>query len=553
MSGANFNLTTKPPYAAQNTVFFTKATDLPAPSGGVIPFQENTHYVMYNDDPTASQKTITLSDRISIPDAGGVRISSVGLATCLLNYSGSGTFITTSSTFTGFLHIDEIFISAPTGTLFDIDGVLPVGSEFFPRIFLSNMGFFNTDTIGTIKTISVNMNVGAFFSCKQGLILDGIDEGLIGNWRFANWQNDSSSIMITAKNTLRFPKIDGCTFETQSNETAFNIEPSIGDEPFIIAGNSYRGSGTQYFIGSSGTITATTNVDQSGSVTAVSGTAFGECIMTDVAHGIVLGTEIITTGFSDSNYNGTFEVLEIIDADNFRIHALFTATGTGSWSADRIQFAAVNTMSVGDGVTVTGTTDYNAGYRVLGVSGTAFFVNGTFVSNQSGSFNTDSLTETDPRMKVEGNAGLDDSKTIAFGQMNTNTNLTTVTQSVYTLINVATTVENAVTQRFTLTNSAVGEFTYIGQEDLSGDVTAIVSATKTGSTVNYRFALSVNGVAPTFGSAPFSPMEVKTTKVSITVLQPLNIVSGDTIQIMIAGDGTGDDVTITDFVFEAGG
>ncbi len=533
-----------------NVVYFTSASDLPAPVSGVITLEENTTYIMYNDDPTASQKQVILTDRLQIPDDGSVRITSVGLATCLLVYTGTGKFITTSSNFTGFLHIDELFVSCPNGTLFDLDSVLPVGSEFFPRIFLSNFTVFDTDTLGTIKTINVNFNVGAFFSCKQGLILDGVEEFLIGDWRFANWQNVTDAIMITSKNKLRFPKIQNCTFETLDNETAFNIEPNIGNETYIMSGNSYRGTGTLYHIGISGVIASIANASTSGSVTAVSGTSFDEVIMTDVAHGLVKGEVITTSGFSDSNYNGIFEILEIIDSDNFRIHTLFTATGTGSWNSSKITVSDIaHGLVVDDGVQLK-TDDfslgYNDGYRVLSNTADTFVVNATFTSTDTGIWSTDSLTETDPRLRIIANAGISDSKFLAFGEMNANTLATTVTNNIYVPLNINGFTQNTVTQRFILTNATTGEFTYIGSEDLDGEILAIVNAIKSGSSENYRFAISINGATPVFATAPFDTIEVKTAKISVSVLKPISIINGQTIKIMIAGDGTNDNLTITD-------
>ena len=94
----------------------------------------------------------------------------------------------------------------------------------------------------------------------------------------------------------------------------------------------------------------------------------------------------------------------------------------------------------------------------------------------------------------------------------------------------------------------MGKFTYTGFEDVEGALTAVISAQKAGSTVNYRFTISVNGVAPVFASAVYTPMEVKAAKVSQTLVSPVSLVRGDTVQLMVAGDGTGDDLTITDLV-----
>ncbi|KKK59134.1 hypothetical protein LCGC14_3037400, partial [marine sediment metagenome] len=46
----------------------------------------------------------------------------------------------------------------------------------------------------------------------------------------------------------------------------------------------------------------------------------------------------------------------------------------------------------------------------------------------------------------------------------------------------------------------------------------------------------------------YTPMEVKAAKVSQTLVSPVALVRGDTVQLMVAGDGTGDDLTITDLV-----
>ena len=75
---------------------------------------------------------------------------------------------------------------------------------------------------------------------------------------------------------------------------------------------------------------------------------------------------------------------------------------------------------------------------------------------------------------------------------------------------------------------------------------AAISGLKSGSTEDYRFTLSINGAIPVFASAAYIPMGVKTSKVQITLALPVTLLQGDTVQVMIAGDGSGDDITITD-------
>ncbi len=417
-----------------NTVYFTNEADLPAPSGGVITLQENTTYILFNDDPTTSQKIVTLTNRIAIPDNGGVRITSSGLATVILNYSGAGNFITTTSNFTGFIHLDEIFMSAPSGTIFDIDGVLPIGSEFFPRLFLSNMAFFNTKNLGTIKNISYNQAVCAVFDCKQGIVFDHCEEVLISDVRFTDWQNDVGSVFVTFKNALRFPKISNCIFETQSNETIFDISPNIkSDDILSLTTCIFRGSGTNFKTGISGNIISISdNSDSGNTITGASVTAFGETIFTtNVAHNYVQGQIVILSNFgTNTQYNGTFEILEIISPTQFRIHVAFGTSESGDVDSTIIEIeSTAHGLSVGDGVqliTNNITLGYNTGYLVIIASANFFSVNATFTSTDIGAWNTNSLTQKDKRTLFSGNSGLPDSSVSTELKLSGNTAITDI-------------------------------------------------------------------------------------------------------------------------------
>lgn len=542
-----------------NIVYFTRESDLPTPVGGVITLAANTTYTMYNDSPaTSPQKTVDISHRIQIPDAGGVRITSVGLATAILNYSGSDSFLTTSANFTGFLHIDELFLSCPTGTLFDIDGVLPIGSEFFPRIFMSGMGVFNTLNLGTIKTISVNFNVGAFFSCQQGLTLDGIDEALIGDWRFANWQNAAGAVMLTAKNILRFPKIQNCTFETAANETAFDIRPNIGNETFIISGSSYRGDGTLYKGGTNAAISAVADATLSSSIVSVEGTAFGESIfVSDVPHGLANGELVTLSAFSETQYNTSLPVLEVIDSVRFRVHVAFSATDTGSWISNRIRVSAVNSFSSGDGVKIVNTGFYDNRYTVLQATGTTFDVNAGFVSTQTGSYFTDSLTELDPIMRIVANAGIPDSRVVcAVSANNTAMDDTTInTINVFEGVNLqaasagqANPVEGI--ERFELVSIASGEVRYIGLEEFRGTMTVNLSVQAASGSPSYEFRILKN--ASDHVGDIVQEAEAQSTAVSpITVTTPVTAVNGDVFRVQVANTSGTQNIQVRHFTLTA--
>ena len=66
----------------------------------------------------------------------------------------------------------------------------------------------------------------------------------------------------------------------------------------------------------------------------------------------------------------------------------------------------------------------------------------------------------------------------------------------------------------------------------------------------YRFTDSQNGAIPVFATAPYVPVEVKSTQVNATLIAPISVSPGDTIQVMGAGQGTTNSLTITDFFLQ---
>lgn len=143
-------------------------------------------------------------------------------------------------------------------------------------------------------------------------------------------------------------------------------------------------------------------------------------------------------------------------------------------------------------------------------------------------------------------SALADTVSTAQGATNSNATITTVSDGVYAAIVLTGFTADAFTKRFTLTTAVNGIWTYDDAQPLSSILSASITGLKTGAAANYRFAISINGAIPVFVTAIFTPMEVKNTKVQVTLAFPVSLVQSDTIQIMLAGDGTGDNITITD-------
>ncbi|MGR3178304.1 MAG: hypothetical protein ACUZ8E_09650, partial [Candidatus Anammoxibacter sp.] len=74
-------------FQPENVIYVTQESDFGTPSGGAITLANNTVYILYNDDPATSRKVITLTNRLIMPDSGGVRITGVGIATLILSYT----------------------------------------------------------------------------------------------------------------------------------------------------------------------------------------------------------------------------------------------------------------------------------------------------------------------------------------------------------------------------------------------------------------------------------------------------------------------------------
>lgn len=143
---------------------------------------------------------------------------------------------------------------------------------------------------------------------------------------------------------------------------------------------------------------------------------------------------------------------------------------------------------------------------------------------------------------------------IGFAEMNSNSTATVIASvDTYQALDASGLVSNAVSERFTLTDATAGVYRYDGDRSIVATISSIINAVKSGATQDYRFGLSVNGAIPVFATATYSPLEVKATKLHAAVVSFANLGNGDTIQIMIAGDGHSDNLTITDFQVQVRG
>lgn len=159
-------------------------------------------------------------------------------------------------------------------------------------------------------------------------------------------------------------------------------------------------------------------------------------------------------------------------------------------------------------------------------------------------FNAASLDETDTRVISNRNAGLRDSKTIGSFTFNGNASDTSITDGAYVAMTLTNVVAGSNIERFSLTGAANGVLTYDDTRDFEGTLFATLATESTPAEANYRIAVSINGAIPVFATAIYMPLTVKDQGQSVALVLPDSLVSGDTVQLMIAGDGTSTNVAL---------
>ena len=334
----------------------------------------------------------------------------------------------------------------------------------------------------------------------------------------------------------------------------------------------------------------------------------GSNFITSVANEFHAGDQVVHTGYGESSYNGTFSISQLISPTSYNISTIpfvaddagtstvnetgvdvtnskyvrgqkfliangsvgnydglktikrvsadenqliiadtFAGNETATLASTRITTSIDHPMVAGETQGITGTSNYNGTNEIVFADGNTFDIPVLFVANDAtGTVSSVSKTQKNVGILANTNGAQADSMTIAEGAVNGNVVQTALVDQEYFPIVVSGFLADASTERFTLIVAVNAIWRYDDPRPFSGRVIATISGIKAGSIANYRFALSINGVLPIFATATYTPMEVKTTKVQVTLSLPVSLVQNDNVRIMIAGDGTSDDMTTTD-------
>ena len=339
-----------------------------------------------------------------------------------------------------------------------------------------------------------------------------------------------------------------CTVDLQSGEDFVYLDSALVSSSEIV-GNPYPGPASGDFFAESEAIAIT---DQAADDVAFASVAAGDPGFSVITFASIqdftVGQTVLVDGDTGSTYDGLHEITAVSDDQkSFTIEVTFVATDTGNFRM--VKHTVASHPFVRNATIVITDTSNNGTFAILRETDTSFNTPALFAAGDLvGTATSNPLGVDTVGVKTLSNGAQQDSKAIAFGYVNGNASATTITDGVYAAINSTGMSEDASTSRFTLTTPATGLWTYNDVNPLNGFLTANIWATKAGSTADYRFALSINGAIPVFASAPYGPMEIKTTKVGISVTFAVSIEQNDTVQIMSAGDGTGDNLTVTDLI-----
>ncbi len=476
---------------------------------------------------------------------GGLTITAFNIAGPVLTYSGTGTLFTGS----GSLIITEnmTLTSTSTGTLMSM-----TGSELTFVLFEDSQ-IVGWDDLGTYTGGVFLVRFVSFFDTTTGFVLTDVLDTAVFTMGFFGTAMTGVGFTYNTKvesGLITFDQIQAVLSSTGSvfdfPTTLSNAEVVTVIDVSLTGGNIYKQStlsdatinsvadGTI----SAGTITAMADNGSSGTTISSTTTYFA-------------GEEVTITG--TTSYNGTFQIFTVVAGVSFDIQTAFVADdATGSIATVRLAMtlAGGHGITAGNDLKVNDANFYNGFVHALNVATNVLTVNGTFVATDTGTIERElSLDQSDPRIVGANNNGVKTSQVVAFGFTNANATTTSITDGTYIAIDCSTFSAGEITERMKLTNAVNGIFELISIGDFSGFLTGSLAALKTGSTVNYRFAMSLNGALPVFATANYIPMEVKTTKVNIPLEFSVSLVKGDTVQIMVAGDGTADDLTVTDLVF----
>lgn len=288
--------------------------------------------------------------------------------------------------------------------------------------------------------------------------------------------------------------------------------------------------------------------------------------VTDTGTTLVDGDQVVLDTLESIDYDGGVIIYNQL-VNTFQINRTFTITHSGTWSQAGLdqtdpRVLAFNNPDFSDSkyigfghieenpianTTIVATADT---YQAIDITGTTGFVT-IFATNGAGGTTCTSaahgLSENQNIELIGGDAYYEGIYTI-FNVVAGTFDIARTFQ-----VTALTSTWNAAfycdNERFKCTNPVTGEMTYVGNEPFEGSAKVTWSTLKTGSAANYIFSVGKNGISPDQGAA-YQKRSVSTAASVHPVTTLINLVSGDTVQPILAGVGTTNDIQVENLQME---
>jgi len=485
-------------------------------------------------------------------------------------YTGSTAFIT--ATAGGDITLrNAALIAAISGTpLFDYvgEGDLP-GVDINEVVQSANLAQWDLGSIGRVSTGEagpiIRFKDTNIISTTDPLILDSCVIVEITSCLFDDTANTGSGGPLFSIKDSSY-KEGRAVFLTNggrlySGESLVRIDAGLPstyrveviDSLFIVD------SGGSIFDTSGSTGAFTVVADNSISATTITGVTDSSGVASfTVASAPLLGSLAIVSGFTTNTSYNTTGIVTARTATTFEIdYVAFGTSEAGSYLVTGVTVTATaHGQTIGTGVTLdtTDSTSYDGGFLIYNIQTNSFDVPGTFTQTEAGTWSTEGLDQTDPRVRAFNNPETADSHAIAGGFVNDNSTATgTIVNNTFTdmVFGTAGSALNEIstTERWKQIDDVSGVFEFKGLDPFDGLITFDFTVESTGGTVDFRFKWQKS----TDGGSSFSDLAdavealvaVGSDAQSVTKTFPLEMSEGDQIKPRITRNSGSSGITST--------
>lgn len=394
--------------------------------------------------------------------------------------------------------------SGQSSVLFDI-----TGGARTSRLTATNTTFAQIGYLGSATdfTLSFNPNVN-LVSIGRGIVFDVSPFDIVPSanallaWRLINaFDITMHGPYIGFTGTHVTTSIDAGTSTMSANDEFVRIDGNaVGN--WDLVGNSYDGVGELLSEGNVSTNTLYANQDLV--IDSFSDSTEDPGVDTTVNLAAITkfkrGQTVLIA--DEAAYDGEHVIVRVAsDQLSFDINVVHSTSGAGTLKQTRVTSTSHGFM-LNENMTISGTVAYD-GAQVVNqiVDNDTYEIPFAFATAETvGTATSVSKNQKDEGIESELNGEAPSSKRIASGLMNGNIGTTTFsTADTYIGMNLGTVIDDQlVTERFTLTNSTIGLYTYNDPRPITVNVNALAWLVKSGATQNYRLALDKNGNAPVF-------------------------------------------------------